>query len=412
MGLAAALVLLSGGGESFSSQWSPQLLGATHLLTLGFMAMVMLGAMFQLVPVISGRLIPGGWLPPTLVHLLLLFGVTLLVTGFCLQQYSLFYWAGILLIGAFALFLAPLTLLLLQRIGGGDSIFCIRFAALSLLVTVVLGLLRAAEFAGTPVFSSVPELAGLHIAWGLGGWVLLLVMGASYQVIPMFHVTPSFPVTMARTLPIVVILSLLALSFASERAVVAVVICLAGVAVCYGGFTVHLLNQRKRRLPDITAGFWRLSLGCLGAAAVILVLYTFFQDLLPSENLRQRIPIVLGLLMVYGFAISVIMGMLQKIVPFLSYLHLQRLCMIQPELLRTLPHMGSIIPAARSRLQYRLHLAALLALLVTSATGFLAPLSAILMGADFLCLGITLSGAMGLYHSTMRRIEREIQAVS
>ena len=142
-------------------------MGITHLLTLGFMTMVMLGAMFQLVPVISGRMIPGGTKVATLVHLLLLGGVLLLVAGFYWQAYWMFAWALPVLLATFITFLVALGSLLLQRIGGGDSIYCIRFAALSLLITVGLGALRSANYAGWPVPLTLANITNIHLAWGL-----------------------------------------------------------------------------------------------------------------------------------------------------------------------------------------------------------------------------------------------------
>ena len=42
-GIAAAALIAWGGGEALVGRWSPQVLAITHLLTLGFMAMVMIG---------------------------------------------------------------------------------------------------------------------------------------------------------------------------------------------------------------------------------------------------------------------------------------------------------------------------------------------------------------------------------
>jgi hypothetical protein len=405
MGVLAALVLLPGGDRAFGTQWSPELLGITHLLTLGFMTMVMLGAMFQLVPVISGRMIPGGTIVATLVHLLLLAGVLLLVAGFYWQAYWLFAWALPVLLAAFITFLVALGSLLLRQIGGGDSIYCIRFAALSLLIAVGLGVLRSANYAGLPVPLTLVNIANIHLAWGLVGWVLLLVMGVSYQVIPMFHVTPSYPMPLARVLPAVVFLSLLLLTLVDNTVVQAlVVVALCTVALIYASYTIGLLNHRKRKIPDITVRFWRLSLTCLIVSALLLAGFYFTGHLFLSPELQQRAPVIIGIFMIYGFAGSVIMGMLQKIVPFLSYLHLQRRCMSSFELLKTLPHMGEIISEPRSRWQFRLHLSALLVLLAAAMTSIFTVAAALLMAADFAWLGFTLASATRLYRNTTARI--------
>jgi hypothetical protein len=299
-----------------------------------------------------------------------------------------------LLLLAFAVFLLAVGSLLVRRVGGGDAIFCIRFAVLALLITVALGLLRSANYAGLIEPIGLANIANIHLAWGLGGWVLLLVMGASYQVIPMFHVTPSYPTALARALPVAVFLALLLFTLSSEPvAQAAAMVCLSSAATIYGIFSMRLLNQRKRKVADITARFWWLSLSCLVAAALLSII-----------NLGYQVPVVIGVLMIYGFASSVIMGMLQKIVPFLSYLHLQRRCIGNFELLKTLPHMGNFIPPSRSRWQFRLHVAALLLLLLTTVTDFFAELAAILMAADFAWLGFTLSSSVCLYRKTAARI--------
>ncbi|RLA49299.1 MAG: hypothetical protein DRR04_06640 [Gammaproteobacteria bacterium] len=405
MGVLAALVLLFDAGGAFSSQWSPELLAVTHLLTLGFMAMVMLGAMFQLVPVISGRMIPGGAIVATGVHLLLSIGVLLLVAGFYWKAYWLFAWALPVLLTAFAMFLLALGSLLLRQIGGGDAIYSIRFAALSLLITIGLGVLRSANYAGLMEPLALANIANIHLAWGLVGWVLLLVMGASYQVIPMFHVTPSYPVSLARALPAVVFLSLLLLSVVDHTVVQALVVfVLCTVAIVYAIYTIGLLNQRKRKIPDNTARFWRLSLVCLIASALLLAGFYFAGHLLSSIAIQQQLPVIVGILMIYGFAGSVIMGMLQKIVPFLAYLHLQRSCLSNFELLKTLPHMGEIIPESRSRWQFRIHLSALLVLLAVLITGGFVGPAALLLVADFAWLGYTLASATRLYRNTAVRI--------
>ena len=58
----------------FISRWSPLTLGLTHLITLGVLAMVMCGAMLQMLPVIAGSPVPRVVLVGTLTHILLILG--------------------------------------------------------------------------------------------------------------------------------------------------------------------------------------------------------------------------------------------------------------------------------------------------------------------------------------------------
>ncbi|MHB0982634.1 MAG: hypothetical protein ACYC02_04540, partial [Thiobacillus sp.] len=62
--LTAPLFLLAAAGlivwapEALASRWTPYTLALTHALTLGFLAMVMLGALLQMLPVVAGSSIP------------------------------------------------------------------------------------------------------------------------------------------------------------------------------------------------------------------------------------------------------------------------------------------------------------------------------------------------------------------
>ena len=56
--LAAALLLAWQGETALASRWTPVTLAMTHLLTLGFLTMTIVGALFQLLPTVAGVGIP------------------------------------------------------------------------------------------------------------------------------------------------------------------------------------------------------------------------------------------------------------------------------------------------------------------------------------------------------------------
>ena len=53
-GLLAGLLIAVEGADIFASRWMPGALAATHLMTVGFMLQVMLGALIQILPVVAG----------------------------------------------------------------------------------------------------------------------------------------------------------------------------------------------------------------------------------------------------------------------------------------------------------------------------------------------------------------------
>jgi len=121
--------------------------------------------------------------------------------------------------------------------------------------------------------------------------------------------------------------------------------------------TLRLQKQRKRRLADVTLDFWQWAMGCLMLAVVAWGLGQWLA--------WPPLDILVGALFLLGFATSAVNGMLYKIVPFLVWLHLNNRLQAQGSWQGSVPNMKQIIPVSATRRQFRLHLFALLVLLVT-----------------------------------------------
>lgn len=406
-GILAAGFLLWEGPAAWTSRWTAGSLGATHLLTLGFMAMVMIGSLFQLVPVLTGRAVPGTKRIAPVVHIALTAGVVTLTAGLIWPN-PLTLKAAIVLLGiAFAAFVPPLAWRLMRLRSGGDSVFAIRLAALSLLATVGMGVFLAVGRSWPALGIPFRSWTDVHVLWGLFGWVPLLVMGVSYQVIPMFHVAPAFDSRLARGIPLVIFTSLMLLSHArSAYLVTPSVTCLCLALIAYAATALWVLAKRSRKRSDPMIGFWRLALGNLAVGALLLWFSIATPLQLPLLSESQS-PLLLGALMIFGFACSVIIGMLQKIVPFLIFLHLQRRSLTKPAALTLLPMMNEIISDHDARRQLRLHMAACIAVAVALVWPASGRLAALVLALDFGWLLRNLLSAAVRY----RRIARAIDAV-
>jgi len=144
--LLAAAVLIVLAPEALASRWTPQALALTHALTLGFLAMVMLGALMQMLPVVAGCPLPAPRWVAGLSHVSLVLGTVSLMAGFVTAEPAAFG-AGIVLFGGgFAVFLAAAAISLVRAVSG-ITVTGIRLAvsglALTLLLGVALALLRA-----------------------------------------------------------------------------------------------------------------------------------------------------------------------------------------------------------------------------------------------------------------------------
>ncbi|MCK9531513.1 MAG: hypothetical protein M0R77_13275 [Gammaproteobacteria bacterium] len=389
--VVAAGLWLAVAPDAFADRWSSVLLGVTHLITLGFLAMAMLGAFQQLLPVLLG--VPLGR-PRALawsVFLPLALGTLLLATGLGLAQKGLLLGALGLLGAALGVFLWRGGRALLRAPTVPGTTPAMRAALLALAVTITLGLHLAGGHAGGSV---ARQLTDVHLAWGLVGWVVLLVAGVAYQVVPMFQITPEYPRALMRWLVPVLLGALVSWSVA--RALIpawaAAPAWLAALAlVAFAVITLRLQMRRRRSLPDVTVEFWRLGMLCLlGAVALWL-----------ARPWIVGYDVLVGVLFVAGFAMSVVSGMLYKILPFLVWLHLNnRLHEHPPGQRGRIPTMKQIIGEASARRQYRAHALAVALLCAASVWPVVVRPAGLALALSGVLLGVNLADAIGVYRRT------------
>jgi hypothetical protein len=387
--LAAALLMLWQGPDLFGGRWHPATLGITHLLTLGYLGLVMLGAMLQMLPVVAGTPLRRPQRVAAIVHALATAGIVLLGSGLVFSVPLALQIALPTLAIALLFFAAQVVIALRRALPQNMTARAMRLAALMLVATVVLGLVLLSNHAFGWWLQARVALADLHLTWGLLGWVGILVAGVAYQVVPMFQLTPAYPARLARWLAPLLFCLLLALAPAIHAPALRLaleMLLAAGFAV-FALTTLRLQTQRRRKLPDVSLDFWRGGMSSLLAAIALWLA----AQLVPSIGDGQSYAMLLGVLMIVGFAMSLVNGMLYKIVPFLVWFHLQsRRGAAGPKV----PNVREVLPEARMRWQMRLHFAALCALLaaVLFPAAFIYP-AALLFGASSLWLWLNIVAA-------------------
>jgi len=269
--------------------------------------------------------------------------------------------AAMLLLGCgFAVFLAA-TAIGLRRAVASATVTGMRLAAISLGLTLLLGIALAAMRAGWWIPAKGEIFIAAHVVFGLLGWVWLLVIGVAYQVVPMFQITPPYPARLMRWLAGTILALLLLhaiaplLPAATEITLLAESGLAAGVVV-FALVTLRLQSRRRRKLPDVTLDFWRVGMASLIASAAVWLLARLW----PAWAGSDAYPLLLGVLFVAGFAVSVVCGMLYKIVPFLAWFHLQAQLQARAG---SIPTMKDMIAERAKRWQFRLHLGACMLLL-------------------------------------------------
>mgnify|MGYP000894177521 CR=1 FL=1 len=401
-GMVAGLIVLVAGPELFVSRWTPGILALTHALALGFMLQAMLGALIQILPVVAGANL---WRPlwlARIVHLPLMLGVLCLAAAFFGQIG--FLPAMLLLGGSIGVFAIAMFRALFGVPPTSPTIVGLKQALFGLLGVAVVGLLLAGTL-GSFWTAPVLELVDVHVGWGFAAWGLVLLSAVSYVVVPMFQLTPAYPVWLSRIFGASILVLILGYSFARTAQLAGIADLLALLLVwlgaAYCGTTLWLQQRSRRARVDTTRKLWRLAmLNGLGAACLWALAHV-----LPAVGEWPSWPLLFGALVLQGGFVSVIAGMLYKIVPFLVWLHLQN----RGQGRVMAPNMNMVLSEARMLRHYRAHLAAcglLLAAILLPAV-FTYPAGVALVVANA-WLAANLLAAVGVYRRQARTIDQKL----
>lgn len=316
-GMGAGVLLIRSGSAGMTTPWALETLVMTHFITLGFISMVMVGALYQITPVLLGSPVPWVGLARW-VHLGLTLGIAAMAGGLLTLSPLLLSLALIVLLSAFLIFFLQMFAALLRVSSLTATAVSVGVAVGSLALTVPLGLLFLGEYGFGWLGLERWTLTAVHIYLALGGWVGAMITGVGQVVIPMFYLSGSFPRPQARSvlagLVLLVVSGTGTAFFAPSTRWHLLPLGFAAFSVAVFILAVHkMLRGRKRKVVDPTLRCWQLGMICVPWSLAALAVYT----LLPEP----RWLLVFGVLYLLGFATPIIIGMLYKIVPFLIWLH-------------------------------------------------------------------------------------------
>jgi hypothetical protein len=348
-------------------------LAALHLCTLGVLVMTALGASVQLLPVATRQPVFSRAVP-ALAWWVYTPGVAAVAAGMGLAQPWLLAAGGAATLFALALF----AVLLVRNLIGAKGMPCVVahgwIAVTALGVLLVTALSLAGTYAGLPLLPRHPAL-GLHVAFAAYGFMGMLALGLAYVLVPMFALSPSPSERgglVSAALAGAALLAAGAAAFGVQpRVLWLLAIALAAVACTLHVRLMHIaLAAGMRRVLGrsfvlVRIG-WGLLLASLAAALAVVL------DL-PVPNAAT----LFGVLLVPGWLLTFLLGILQRVVPFLASMHAARG--------KHLPPTPTSLTAARPlAVHFHAHLVAL-ALLVAG----------VLAGSAWLVAAAALAGTAG-----------------
>ncbi len=322
----------------------------THTLTLGVMLSFMFAALFQMLPVIAGVKLTAPVRKANMLQYPFILGVIVLLFAFYSGKVLLFTIASFLLGGAILSITVTMLRELLKLPNHSSSSKGMSIALIALGILTILALYMTGTLGGIFEGMHYLQVKQAHFTFGLFGWIALLIISISFQVIEMFYVTPSYPTLMHKHLPLSLLIligtgTLLSPIIADVWSFVTPLLAL--LMVLYALITLKRLTQRKRPITDATVLLWRIGTGLLIASMLLM---------LSADYSGYTILAKLSYLSFAGFAISIVFAMFYKIVPFLTWFHLSSQGYF------TAPMMHEVIHPKTAMRHFYIHSATLLVL--------------------------------------------------
>lgn len=306
--------------------FNAKLLAITHLLVLGWITMVIFGALYQLLPVIMEVKLYSETLAKISFALL---GTGTILLSIAFWQFSfgtLMFIAGSLIVIAVGLFVANV---LLTAHTSNKKVIERSFIVSSviwLLFTVLAGLTLAINLSHPFLKVSHIELLKLHAHAGLVGWFIQLIIGVSSKLLPMFmvahHVNAKKLNFSFYAINIGLPIGMVALFMQFKAGVFFSMVMVVSGIVSYLSFLVEAYQKRVKKQLDIG-----MKQSALSFAFLVIPLFLIFTLLLNFNFLKTlTIPlsVAYGSAIVIGFITSLVMGQTYKTLPFIVWLKVYR----------------------------------------------------------------------------------------
>lgn len=317
----ATLLLLLNAGDFMNHYFQPHVLAITHIMTLGWGTMMILGASHQLVPVLVEQ--------PLYSNTLGLLSFILAATGIPLLAYGFYafdmgwpaQWGGMLIILSFACYLVNLGISISGSKNENVHAYFVFTAMIWLMATAVVGLLLVFNFTRPLLPKDSLAYLSLHAHLGIVGWFLLLITGVGSRLIPMFLISKyqNTPVLwwIYGLVNVGLLLFILLFIFSRHTQLFIVpLFCVTGAIVLFGKYCYQSYLERIRRKVDPQMRISILSVFMMLLPLVFLLL-TIILGLL-SDN-TPRVMMAYGFIILFGWITAIIFGMTFKTLPFIVW---------------------------------------------------------------------------------------------
>lgn len=323
----AVTLLIVFNPEAFTQHFfNPELLAITHLLVLGWITMIIFGALYQLLPVIMEVKL---YSEPFAIASFIMLGMGTILLAYA---FWIFSFGAILFVGATFVVLAVVLFVanvLFTAHSSTKKIIERTFIVTSviwLLFTVLAGLTLAINQVHPFLKTSQIELLKLHAHAGIVGWFMQLIIGVSSKLLPMFmvsHQVNTKKLTIAYyAINLGLIIGLVSLFFLIKSGVILSAIIIFPGIFSYLSFIYEAYTKRVKKQLDI--GMKQTAFSFLILVVPFFLIFSLLFNFKFLQNLTLPLSVAYGSAIVIGFITSQVMGQTYKTLPFIIWLKVYR----------------------------------------------------------------------------------------
>ena len=312
-----------------------------HIFLLGFVMMVIFGAMAQLVPVV----LEVGHFAVELYYIiypLLLIGTVLMGYGFAFAP-ALLPYGGVVVLISLMIFVLETFLTIKKQKKLNLVMTSVLLANSFLFFGLIFGILMALGYAGT-IDVNISTLLKAHIYLVLAGYVGVTIMGMSLILLPMFWLSHSFSwksVTYALYIICFAVLSVVFSSIFHNQTLEYIGYIATIIALVFYFHQIYIIFKTRVRLDkDIYLFSLIFSYSSLIVVIIMGLTYIF--------NPSTKLLLTMGWMIFLGYITFIINGHLYKIVPFLVWY--QRFSPLIGK--QKVPMLADMVPVRSSRFQF------------------------------------------------------------
>jgi hypothetical protein len=315
-------VLLFFSSSAFSQHYfQPHILAITHAMALGWGTMMILGASYQLVPVlIEAKLFSN--LLAYLSFILAGLGIPVLVYAFYVFDTG---WparaGGILINAAILVYLVNLAASFFKSKTENVHAVFVFTAVCWLFLTTAAGLILVYNFQYPLLQRDSLSYLPLHAHLGIIGWFLLMILGVGSRLIPMFLISKYVNNKLLWWIYILINVGLIFFAGSSiylkGTRIYLLPLLLVGTAIILFGYYIQQsYRQRIRRQVDKPM---QISLFSVVIAATPLAVLIFILAGSMATGANNKLVLSYGFTIFFGWITAIILGMTFKTLPFIVW---------------------------------------------------------------------------------------------